>query len=92
MSNLTGQVAVVTGGTFGVGKGIAAALTAAGANVFITGRSAVGPNRIPCDHRIDAQTEAAFQQVLDEAGRIDILVNNVWGEPTIIPANSPPAP
>jgi NAD(P)-dependent dehydrogenase (short-subunit alcohol dehydrogenase family) len=34
---------------------------------------------LPCDHRDDAQVDALFTQVLDEAGRIDILVNNVWG-------------
>lgn len=79
MSILAGRVAVVTGGTFGVGRGIAAALTDAGASVYVTGRSATGANHIACDHRIDAQTEAAFQQVRNEAGRIDILVNNVWG-------------
>ena len=40
MQTLEGQVAVVTGGTFGVGRGIAAVLNQRGARVFVTGRSA----------------------------------------------------
>lgn len=34
---------------------------------------------IPCDHRDDAQVEAAFRRVMTEQGRLDLLVNNVWG-------------
>ena len=83
---LTGQVAVVTGATFGVGRGVAISLAQSGARVFITGRSAPGdlPGDgkvvgIRCDHTIDAEVEAAFQRVAAEAGPVDILVNNVWG-------------
>jgi dehydrogenase/reductase SDR family protein 1 len=34
---------------------------------------------LPCDHRNDDEVETVFQHILDEQGRLDILVNNVWG-------------
>ena len=40
MRTLDGHVGIVTGGTFGVGRGIASALAQYGARVFVTGRSA----------------------------------------------------
>ena len=78
-------VAVVTGGTKGVGRGIALELARAGARVYVTGRSAEesasgnGITPIRCDHRNDAQVEAAFARVTREAGGVDVLANNVWG-------------
>ena len=84
--NLYGRVAVVTGATRGVGRGIGRELAQAGARVFITGRSAPDHEAldarctgIRCDHRLDGQVDAAFKLVLDEANTIDILVNSVWG-------------
>jgi dehydrogenase/reductase SDR family protein 1 len=83
---LEGHAAVVTGGTMGVGRGIAAALAKQGVQVFVTGRSA--PDDAPigelitgirCDHRLDAEVTAAFERVARETPGIDILVNNVWG-------------
>ena len=85
MTNLSGTVAVVTGATRGVGRGIASELARAGARVFITGRSAdmrephPDVTHIRCDHRYDAETTAAFTRILDAAGKIDLLVNNAWG-------------
>ena len=86
MKTLQGAVAVVTGGTFGVGRGIARALADNGAQVFVTGRSVhdgapadQGVTGIRCDHRLDAEVTAAFDRVAREAHGIDILVNNVWG-------------
>ena len=85
MRTLEGSVAVVTGGTFGVGRGIASVLAQSGARVFVTGRSADAVAKakrimsICCDHRQDAEVASAFERVAKEAGGIDILVNNVWG-------------
>jgi NAD(P)-dependent dehydrogenase (short-subunit alcohol dehydrogenase family) len=95
-------VAVVTGASRGVGKGIALALGEAGATVYVTGRSdAAGATEglsgtvgetadavtrrggqgvaIRCDHTSDAEVEALFARVKREQGRLDLLVNNVWG-------------
>lgn len=79
-------IAVVTGGTFGVGRGIARALADAGARVFVTGRSvrddAPADPRITamrCDHRVDADVTAVFDRVARETDGVDVLVNNVWG-------------
>jgi dehydrogenase/reductase SDR family protein 1 len=86
INTLEGHVAVVTGGTLGVGRGVASALAHDGARVFVTGRSAHDGalidkhiTGIRCDHRLDAEVTAAFERVARETHRIDILVNNVWG-------------
>jgi NAD(P)-dependent dehydrogenase (short-subunit alcohol dehydrogenase family) len=86
MMTLDGRVAIVTGGSKGIGRGVAIALAAAGAKVFATGRTAdpastphTGIAAIRCDHRNDEEVDSAFQKILGESPSIDILVNAVWG-------------
>ena len=84
--SLEGKIALVTGASRGVGKGVARVLTECGATVYATGRtiremesSAGKIIALRCDHREDAQVRAIFDRVAREHGRLDILVNNVWG-------------
>jgi NAD(P)-dependent dehydrogenase (short-subunit alcohol dehydrogenase family) len=85
------RIAVVTGGSRGIGRGVAAALLAEGWRVYLCSRSqgsvdeAVGALRErfgdavagrPVDVRDQGQVDAFVAWVLAEAGRIDCLVNN----------------
>jgi NAD(P)-dependent dehydrogenase (short-subunit alcohol dehydrogenase family) len=90
MNNETGRIVLVTGASRGLGRGIARAFGSKGAAVYVTGRhadelaavtaeiEAQGGKgvAVQCDHRDDSQVEALFARIADEAGRLDILVNN----------------
>ncbi|MEV7949058.1 SDR family NAD(P)-dependent oxidoreductase [Streptomyces rubiginosohelvolus] len=87
MAVLTDKVAVVTGGSSGIGFATARALRDEGARVFITGRrkdaldAAVaelgsGVSGTVCDVSVPPQLDAFYQAVRDRAGRIDVLVAN----------------
>src|SRR5947207_2010318 len=84
MSNLAGKVAVVTGASRGVGRGVARVLDERGATVYVTGRSdedlrSIGRRvtAIRCDHRVAAEVVAAFRRILVEKEGIQLLINNV---------------
>jgi NAD(P)-dependent dehydrogenase (short-subunit alcohol dehydrogenase family) len=100
---LAGRVALVAGATRGAGRGIAVELGAAGATVYVTGRTtrarrseydrpetiedtadlvtAAGGTGIPVptDHLVPEQVEQLVAQIDAEQGRLDVLVNDIWG-------------
>ena len=76
MRDLDSRVAVVTGGIFGVGGGIASALAQYGARVFVTGRSANDNvaneeqiTGIRCDYRVDLRKRQGFVLLRKELRR-----------------------
>jgi NAD(P)-dependent dehydrogenase (short-subunit alcohol dehydrogenase family) len=110
---LEGKVALVAGGTRGAGRGIAVELGAAGATVYVTGRttheqqseyarpetieetaelvSTAGGNGIAVqvDHLVADDVRKLVDRISNEHGRLDILVNDIWGGEKLFEWNKP---
>lgn len=112
-TTLRGTVALVAGATRGAGRGIAIELGAAGATVYVTGRTtrerqseyrrsetieetaelvrqAGGEGiAVPTDHFDPVQVQSLVDRIRADHGRLDVLVNDIWGGEHLIEWNAP---
>jgi len=90
VTTLNGKIALVTGGTSGIGLATAQHLASLGATVFITGRrqteldaavAAIGPSAtgIRADAAQPADLDTVYAQIARQAGKLDILLANAGG-------------
>jgi NAD(P)-dependent dehydrogenase (short-subunit alcohol dehydrogenase family) len=92
---LAGKVALVTGGSRGIGRVISARLAQAGASVLACGRSQ--PESLPAgvefaaaDVRDPDQVSGLVRDAVRRFGRLDIVVNNAGGSPSAPAASASP--
>lgn len=102
---MKGKVAVITGGNGTLGSAFAKGLAKAGANVFILGRNAeksaikviefkemgLEIHAVTCDVLDENSVNAAVNEILEKAGKVDILINGAGGNmpgATIMPDQS----
>ena len=91
---LQGRVALITGGTRGIGLATAKRIAKAGAVVVVCGRSAVdlpeGIHFMACDVRDADAVKKMVADITEKFGGVDILVNNAGGSPPAIAATASP--
>ncbi|TXL60813.1 SDR family oxidoreductase [Aeromicrobium terrae] len=92
--DLSGRIALVTGGARGIGRGITTVLLEAGATVITCGRSEadppVGAEHRVCDVRDPEAVTALVEGIVASHGRLDLVVNNAGGAPYALAADSSP--